>query len=137
MTRVFGTAPSIDELTAIAQAALTTIPEPLRLHLGTVVIHVQDFADDETLAAMEIESPFDLTGLYQGAGLAGEGLTGGASDVATDVERIFLYRRPILDEWCETDVPLEDLVAHVLIHEIGHHFGLSDDDMHRIEDTSP
>jgi len=94
------------------------------------VIRVQDFADDATLAEMGMESPFDLLGLYHGVPV------GRGSEMApprSDVDIIFLYRRPLLDYWCETGEPLEDIVRNTLIHEIGHHFGFSDEDMDEIE----
>ena len=94
-----------------------------------VAIRVLDFAEDETLAEMGIESPFDLAGLYRGAPLTQKG----SGDFAQVLDMVFLYRRPLLDWWAEEDMDLEDLVRHVLIHEIGHHFGFSDDDMERIE----
>ncbi len=88
-------------------------------------IRIEDFADDDVLAEMGIENPFELTGLYQGVDLTQRSL----ADPAPQTPLVFLYRRPILDEWIERgDVALADLVAHVLIHEIGHHFGLSDED---------
>ncbi len=98
-----------------------------------MLIRVDDFADDETLAMMEMEDPFELTGLYHGVDI---GLRDGMGP-APEASRIFLYRRPILDEWCERgDVGLSEIIAHVLIHEIGHHFGLDDDQIHHIEDTA-
>ena len=94
---------------------------------------LDDFADDETLASMEIEDPFELTGLYFGVDIGRRDEMGPAPEPA----RIFLYRRPILDEWCERgDVGLDEIIAHVLIHEIGHHFGLDDDQIHHIEDNA-
>jgi predicted Zn-dependent protease with MMP-like domain len=97
--------------------------------LGAVVIRVEDFPDDETAEAMELESPFDLLGLYRGVALPRQSV----SALRAGIDMIFLYRRPILDYWCETGDDLYDIVRHVLIHEIGHHFGFSDDDMARIE----
>ena len=126
------TAPTLDEIEAIARDALAKLPTEFRAHLGDVVLIVEDFADDETLAAMEIESPFDLTGLYHGRPFGEKS----AFDVPAGPDRIHLYRRAILDEWCETGVGLDALVRHVLIHEVGHHFGLSDDDMHALEDAA-
>ena len=97
---------------------------------GDVVFRVDDFPPDEVLDELGIEDPFGLTGLYQGVDLARRSVF----DPAPATSMIFLYRRPILDEWAERgDITLRELVAHVLVHEIGHHFGLSDDDIDRIE----
>ena len=126
-----GTAPTIADIEAIARAALTSIPEPLRRHAAGVVIRVEEFPDEETEAEMELESPFDLLGLYSGVSLDSKSV----SDTPSDVDIIFLYRRPMLDYWCETGADLEHIVRHVLIHEIGHHFGFSDEAMHRIEEN--
>ena len=126
------TAPTLDQIEAIARDALAKLPADFRAHLGDVVLIVEDFADDETLASLGIESPFDLTGVYHGRPVGEKS----SFDVAAMPDRIHLYRRPILDEWCETGVGLDALVRHVLIHEVGHHFGLSDDDMHALEDSA-
>jgi len=122
-------APSAREIEALAQEALATIPETVRRQLGPLVIRVEDFPDEETEAAMELESPFDLLGLYRGVALPHKSV----SDPRPGIDMIFLYRRPILDYWCETGEDLAAVVRHVLIHEIGHHFGFSDEDMERIE----
>jgi predicted Zn-dependent protease with MMP-like domain len=129
--RRFGTPPSADEMEAIARAALTALPEPFASHLGDVVLLVEDFADDETLKAMGIEEPFDLTGIYEGIPLTERSVE--QSGALPD--RIRLFRRPILDEWADGDDTLEHLIAHVLVHEVGHHFGLSDEDMHALEEA--
>jgi predicted Zn-dependent protease with MMP-like domain len=129
--RRFGTPPSADEIEAIARATLERLPEPFARSLGDIVLIVQDFADDATLASMGIDNPFDLSGLYEGIPLTERSV----EQSGTLPERIFLYRRPILDEWGEREDTLEHLVAHVLIHEVGHHFGLSDDDIHALEDS--
>ena len=129
--RRFGTPPSADEIEAIARATLERLPEPFARSLGDIVLIVQDFADDATLATMGIDNPFDLSGLYEGIPLTERSV----EQSGTLPERIFLYRRPILDEWGEREDTLEHLVAHVLIHEVGHHFGLSDDDIHALEDS--
>jgi len=123
--------PSLADLDALAQEALATIPEELKQHLGAVVIRVEDFPDDETADEMELESAFDLLGLYRGVALPHQSV----SSPRSGIDMIFLYRRPILDYWCETGTDLSDVVRHVLIHEIGHHFGFSDEDMERIENT--
>ncbi len=124
------TAPTIADIEAMARAAMKTIPEPLRRHAANIVIRVEDFPDEETQAEMELESPFDLLGLYSGVSLDLKSV----SDTPSDVDIIFLYRRPMLDYWCETGEDLGHIVRHVLIHEIGHHFGFSDEAMHRIEE---
>ena len=123
------TPPTLDDIEALARAALERLPARLRAKLDGVVIRVDEFPDDETVAEMGFESPFDLMGLYRGVSLD----RAVSADVRHDVNMIFLYRRPLLDHWCETAEPLPRLVRHVLIHEIGHHFGLSDDDMARME----
>jgi predicted Zn-dependent protease with MMP-like domain len=124
------TAPTIDDIEALARSALKTIPQPLRRYAANIVIRVEDFPDEETQEEMGLESPFDLLGLYSGVSLDLRGI----SDAPGDVDMIFLYRRPILDYWCETGEDLGHIVRHVLIHEIGHHFGFSDEAMHRIEE---
>jgi predicted Zn-dependent protease with MMP-like domain len=121
--------PSLAEIEALAERALATIPQPLKRHLRPVVIRVEEFPDEETEAEMGLESPFDILGLYRGVALPHKSI----SDPRPDLDMIFLYRRPILDYWCETGEDLARLVRHVLIHEIGHHFGFSDEDMERIE----
>lgn len=125
----FTTPPTLEDIEAIAADAYASIPEELRRHVGDVVIRVEEFPDEETEQEMELESPFDLLGLYRGIDLAHRSV----SQVTTEIDMIFLYRRPLLDYWCETGDDLERVVRHVLIHEIGHHFGLSDADMERIE----
>lgn len=123
------TPPSLKDLEAIAREAYAGIPAELRHYANSVAIRVEDFPDDETMEDMECESPFDLLGLYRGVALTRKSVL----DSPQDLDMIFLYRRPILDYWCETEEDLVHVVRHVLIHEIGHHFGLSDDDMERIE----
>jgi len=126
-----GAAPGADGIEAIARAAIARLPDEFRAHLGDVVLIVEEFADDETLAALGIDHPLDLTGLYHGRPLGEKS----SMDSGSLPDRIHLYRRAILDEWIETGVRLDDLVVHVTIHEIGHHFGLSDADMHALEDA--
>ena len=121
--------PELDDIARLAEAALLVIPAELRRHLDGVTIHVEEFPSPEVEEDMELESPFDLLGLYTGVSLAEKSV----SATPQDLDRIFLYRRPILDYWCETGEPLSAIVRHVLIHEVGHHFGLSDADMERIE----
>ena len=128
----YGTPPTLAELEAIAREAYAGVPKELRRFVRGVVIRVEDFPDDETLEELECESPFDLLGLYRGVDLASKSVL----DTPQDVDMIHLYRRPILDYWCETGEDLTHIVRHVLIHEIGHHFGLSDDDMERIEESA-
>ncbi len=125
----FTTPPDLADLEAQAREAFATIPGELRQHVGEIAIQIEDFPDDETLEEMECESPFDLLGLYRGVDMTRKSVM----DVPDDVDMIFLYRRPILDYWCETGDDLVSVVRHVLIHEIGHHFGLSDEDMERLE----
>ena len=125
-------APTLAEFEAMATAAWNRLPGEFRRAAGDVVIRVDDFATDEVLDAMGIQDAFELTGLYQGVSLDRKSV----SDVPQGPDMVFLYRRPLLDEWSEGGLKLGDLIAHVLIHEIGHHFGLSDDDMAAIEDEA-
>jgi predicted Zn-dependent protease with MMP-like domain len=128
--RAFGPSPSAAEIEAIARRALEGLPEPFSRHLADVVLQVEEFADDETLRMMGIADGFDLSGLYEGVPLTERSI----EHSGTLPDKIRLFRRSILDEWADGDDSLEHLVAHVLIHEVGHHFGLSDDDMHALED---
>ncbi|MFN0043236.1 MAG: metallopeptidase family protein [Alphaproteobacteria bacterium] len=123
------TPPSLDDIEALATDALLTLPAHLRVRIENVVIRVDEFPDDEVLAEMGFDSPFDLMGLYRGVSLDRQT----TQDVRQDLDMIFLYRRPMLDYWCETGETMARVVRHVLVHEIGHHFGLSDADMERIE----
>ena len=129
--RRFGSPPSAEEIEAIARATLERLPAPFSESVGDIVLLVQDFADDTTLEQMGIDDPFELSGLYEGVPLTERSV----EQSGTMPERIFLYRRPILDEWADGEETLEHLVAHVLIHEVGHHFGLSDHDIHALEDS--
>ena len=124
--------PSIDELELLALETYAHLPEEFRKLTGEIVILIADFPTDEIMDDLSLETPFDLLGLFEGRGIAerwnpqtGEG-----------PNRITLYRRAILDYWAENEETLGDIVTHVLIHEIGHHFGLSDDDMERIEEAA-
>ena len=126
----FTVPPGLSEMETMARAALKTIPEKLRRHVDGVAIRIEEFPDAETEREMGLESPFDILGLYRGVSLDRKSV----SDTPADVDMIFLYRRPILDYWCETGEDLTHIIRHVLIHEIGHHFGLSDEDMERIEE---
>jgi len=125
-------APSAQEIEAIARRTLAALPDAFRRHLGEIVLIVEDFADDETLKALDIESPFDLTGVYHGRPIGEKS----SMESGAVPDRIHLYRRAILDEWIEDGEDLTTLVRHIVIHEVGHHFGLSDDDMHRLEDEA-
>lgn len=125
----FSTPPGLDDLVEMAEHALAAIPAPLRdLVRGTAIL-VEDTPDDETLREMGIESPWELTGLYQGIPLTEKSV----GHVPSEPDRILLFREPILLEWIETGEDLFRLVRNVLIHEIGHHFGLTDDDIARLE----
>ena len=124
--------PTLTDIEDLANRALGTIPARLKKHLGAVLIRVEEFPDEETEEAMELDSPFDILGLYRGVALPHKSV----SDPRADVDMIFLFRRPILDYWCETGEELGLVVRHVLIHEIGHHFGFSDEDMERIEGSA-
>ena len=125
-------APDAAAIERLAEAAIARLPEEFRRHLGNVVLRIEEHADDDVLAELGIEDAFELTGLYSGRSLDKQ-------DSWTSGElppMIHLYRRPLLDEWTETGVSLEELVTHVIIHEIGHHFGFSDADMHAIEEQA-
>lgn len=126
-----GEPPSADAIEAHARGVIARLPAAFRAHLDDVVLAVEEVADDATLASVGLDHPLDLTGLYHGRPLGEKS----SMDSGTLPDRIFLYRQAILAEWCETGVRLDDLVAHVTIHEIGHHFGLSDDDMHALEEA--
>lgn len=129
MAETRDTAPTVEQIEALAEEALLTIPASLRQHVTNLLIRVDDFPDDETVVEMELESPFDLLGLYRGVSLDRKSV----QDSGAEPDMVFLYRRPLLDYWCETGESLAHLVRHVLIHEIGHHFGFSDADMDAIE----
>lgn len=123
------TAPSLADFESMAHDAWDKLPSEFRSMAGDVVIRVEDFATDDILDELDIDDPYDLTGLYQGVSLDKQSV----SDAPREPDMVFLYRRPILDEWASDNEELGHLVAHVLIHEIGHHFGFSDDDMENIE----
>jgi predicted Zn-dependent protease with MMP-like domain len=123
------TAPSLADFEAMATAAWNRLPADFRQLCGDLVIRCEDFAIDEVLDELGIESPFDLMGLYQGVSLDKKSV----SDTPREPDMVFLYRRAILDYWIEEGETLGDLVTHVLVHEIGHHFGFSDADMEEIE----
>ncbi len=121
-------APTKEEIETLALEALSRLPDPFTAYLGNVVLFVEEFADEAVLREMEIDDPFGLTGLYSGRPVGQEAQTGDAPPT------VHLFRRPLLDEWVETGVALDALITHVVVHEIGHHFGLSDLDMHVLED---
>lgn len=126
------TAPTLDEIEALARDAFAGLPASFRSLVTDVVFRVEDFPDAETERDMGLQSPFELMGLYSGTPI-GEKDSG---SLAPAVDMVFLYRRPLLDYWCETGEDLSHLIRHLVVHEIGHHFGLSDEDMERIEEAS-
>lgn len=125
-------APDAATFERLARKAMTALPAKFREHLDGVRIKIEEFADDETLDALGIEDAWDLTGLYHGRPLDEQSVWISGEMPAV----ISLFRQPLLAEWCETGVGLEDLVTHVVVHEVGHHFGLSDEEMHAIEDRA-
>jgi predicted Zn-dependent protease with MMP-like domain len=123
-------APTLELIEALARDAVLTLPEPHRAAATHVVLRVEDFAPTEILEAMAIDSPYDLTGLYEGIPLTEKSV----SDQPTHPDVVWLFRRPILEEWVERgDVSLAELVTHVTIHEFAHHFGWSDEDIATID----
>lgn len=122
-------APTLEEIEAIALETLERLPKRFRQNIEGVIVRVEEFPDEDTEREMELESPFDLMGLYRGVSLGHKA----AGDLPREPDMVFLYRRPLLDYWCETGEELAHLVRHVMIHEIGHHFGFSDDDIERLE----
>jgi predicted Zn-dependent protease with MMP-like domain len=132
MTRASDRAPSAADFELIADKAYRRIPARLRRLVDEVVIRVEEFPDADVMVDMELDSEYDLLGLYSGVSLDRKSVF----DVAQAVDMIFLYRRPIIDYWAESGDTLEEVIRHVLIHEIGHHFGLSDDEMERIENEA-
>ena len=122
--------PSADEIEAIARAALIGLPEPFASHLGAVVLQVDELAEQELLTELGIDHPLDLTGVYEGVPI-GEKSVDAPNQLP---DRIRLFRRAILDEWVEEGEEFEHLIRHILIHEAGHHFGLSDEAMHALEE---
>jgi predicted Zn-dependent protease with MMP-like domain len=126
-------APSLEDIERLAESAFAKLPASFRGLCGGLVFHVVDFPDDETLDEMNAESEFDLLGLFRGQGLAQRGAL---LETGATPNMIWLYRRPILDFWCDGEDALGEIVTHVLVHEISHHFGLSDDDIEAIEGAS-
>ncbi len=130
MARRFDHPPTAEEIEAIARDAMARLPEPFASHLAHVVLQVDQYADEGLLAEMGIEHPLDLTGVYEGIPISERSVeTSGALP-----DRIRLFRQAILAEWAEEGERFEHLVRHILIHEAGHHFGLSDEDMHALEE---
>jgi predicted Zn-dependent protease with MMP-like domain len=124
-------APSLDDFSDLGRAALEALPDLFRHAAGDLLIRVEDFPQDDLLDRLGIDDAFALTGVFDGTPMT----TRSVLDTPAGPNCVILFRRPILDEWSERgDVSLYDLITHVLVHEIGHHFGLSDDDIHRIED---
>ncbi len=123
------TAPSIADIQALAEQAILSIPEAFRVQARNIVIQVVDFPDEQTESEMGLESPFDLLGLYVGVALTEQSVT----HPSTEPDIVYLFRRPLLEYWCETGEDLAALVSHVLVHEIGHHFGYSDDEMDALQ----
>jgi predicted Zn-dependent protease with MMP-like domain len=124
--------PTLADIDDMARAALDSLPEPMARMTEGVVLQVTEFPDDDVVEEMELETPFEIMGLYQGVSLAEKQVESSGSLP----DMVFLYRRPILDYWCETGEDLNHIVRHVLIHEIGHHFGFSDDDMEALEEEA-
>jgi predicted Zn-dependent protease with MMP-like domain len=124
-------APDLDQIEALAREAFSRLPQEVRNLTGDLIFFVQDFPDEDVVRDLELDSPFDILGLFSGADLAERS---GAFQI-TSPTMIFLYRRPILEYWAEEGESLEDIVRHVLVHEIGHHLGLSDEQMEAIEET--
>jgi predicted Zn-dependent protease with MMP-like domain len=125
-------APSLADFERLADEAFARLPEDFRARCEGLVIRVEDFPDEEIAAEMGLESPFDLLGLYQGISHVERSVL----EPVHMPDMVFLYRRPMLDYWAEFDETLDHLIAHVLVHEVGHHMGLSDEDMHVIEEAA-
>jgi predicted Zn-dependent protease with MMP-like domain len=125
-------APSAAMIERLARDALARIPEPFSEYLGDIVLVIEEFADDATLDALGIDDPYDLTGLYHGRPVGEKS----SWDVPSEPDRIHLYRRPLLEEWVHTGVSFEALINNVVVHEVGHHFGLSDEQIHALEDAA-
>lgn len=125
-------APDAAHIEALALATIARLPDTFRAHLADIVVQVHEWPDEALLDEMGIEDALDLTGVYQGRPLGSKSST----DSGTLPDMIQLFRLPILFEWAETGVALEDLITHVTIHEVGHHWGLSDDDMHALEQAA-
>jgi predicted Zn-dependent protease with MMP-like domain len=132
MTKPNDKAPSAADFELIADKAYRRIPARLREMVDDVIIRVEEFPDADVMIDMELDSEYDLLGLYSGVSLDQKSVF----DTPQGVDMIFLYRRPMIDYWAESGDTLEQVIRHVLIHEIGHHFGLSDAEMERIENET-
>ena len=130
--RLSGQMPSADQIEAIARQTLRRLPQPFAASLGEIVLRIEEVADSETSGRLGLRHPMQLSGLYEGIPLNQQSV----SQSGNLPERITLFSAPILTEWRATTFSLEQLVAHIVIHEVGHHFGFSDDDMHAIEDEA-
>ena len=130
--RLSGRMPTEAEIEAIARRTLDRLPSPFAESLGEIVLRIEPVADPDTARSVGLSHPMQLSGLYEGISLNHQSV----SHSGTLPERITLYSRPIIAEWCSTPVGLEQLVSHIVIHEVGHHFGFSDDDMHALEDEA-
>lgn len=125
-------APDGAAIERLGEQALARLPERFRALLDGVVLQVEEEADAEVLAELALHSPYELTGLYSGRSLR-EANSWASGELPPTIH---LYRLALLLEWIETGVALEELVSHVIVHEVGHHFGLSDEDMHALEDAA-
>jgi predicted Zn-dependent protease with MMP-like domain len=125
-------APDLAEIERLAERARASLPPELAVHIRDVVLRVEDFCDEESEREMELESPYELLGLYRGVDL----LSDSVATVRKQPDMIFLYRVPLLAYWVETGEELYALIRNTMIHEIGHHFGLSDADMDRLENEA-
>ncbi|MBL9096427.1 MAG: metallopeptidase family protein [Alphaproteobacteria bacterium] len=123
-------APTLEDIEVLAREVYDRLPEEFRERCGDVLFRVEDFPDDDVIEEMELETQYDILGLFQGTAITD---AQESDPVPREPNIVYLYRRPILDEWSESHILLGDIVTHVLIHEIGHHFGFSDADMERIE----
>ena len=130
--RLFGRVPTETEIEAIARRTLDRLPSPFAESLGDIILRIEPVADPDTARSVGLSHPMQLSGLYEGISLNHQSV----SHSGTLPERITLYSRPIVAEWRSTGVSLEQLVSHIVIHEVGHHFGFSDDDMHALEDDA-
>ena len=128
--RLSGRTPSAAEIEAIARHTIERLPSPFAESIGDIVLNVEEVANQDTARRLGLKNPMQLSGLYEGIPLNHQSV----QQSGTLPERVTLYRRPIIAEWQSTRFSLEQLVAHIAIHEIGHHFGFSDDDMHALED---
>jgi predicted Zn-dependent protease with MMP-like domain len=124
------TAPTLDDIETLANETFERLPKKFRDRCGNILFRVEDFPDDDVVEEMELETPYDILGLFQGTGITEQQES---DPLPREPNVVYLYRRPILDEWSDSEIALGDIVTHVLIHEIGHHFGFSDEDMDRIE----